>query len=141
MNLVHVPIPYKALEQTAHVWMPFIERAAQVTGDTPEELTRDILAGDFSLHLVWEPEAQKAHALGGVRILIGGGDKKHSIAELTWIVGENRKQWLPLFAEFEKFHKEHLGCIKMRARARRGWVNDLKPLGYRTVSFLVEKDL
>jgi hypothetical protein len=138
MNLVHVPIPYAALEQTAHVWTPFIERAAHVTGDTPAELTRDILAGDFSLHLVWEPETQKAHALGGVRIILRGENK---IAELTWIVGENRKQWLPLFVEFEKFHKEQLGCIKMRARARRGWVNDLKPLGYRTVSFLVEKDL
>jgi hypothetical protein len=138
MNLVHVPIPYAALEQTAHVWTPFIEKVIQRTGDTLEQALSVIRSGDIALHLVWEPEAQRAHALGGVRIVIRGDDK---IAELIWIVGENRKQWLPLFAEFEKYHKEHLGCVAMRARARRGWVNDLKPLGYRTVSFLVEKDL
>jgi hypothetical protein len=138
MNLVHVPIPYAALEQTAHVWTPFIEKVIQRTGESMEQLLDVIRSGEIALHLVWEPEAQKAHALAGVRIVLRGADK---VGELMWLVGENRKQWLHLFADFEKFHKEHLGCVAFRARPRRGWVNDLKPLGYRVTAFLVEKDL
>jgi hypothetical protein len=138
MNLVHVPIPISALEQTAHAWLPFVERVIKKTGDSLEQAISIIRSGEVALHLVWEPEAQKAHALVGVRIFIRTTGK---VAEMLWMVGDNRKQWLPMLDEFEKYHKEHLGCVAMSAITRRGMLSELKPRGYRTTRFVVEKDL
>lgn len=134
--LVHVPIPIDALEQTAGVWAPFLESIAQRTRQSIEQILVQIQDGSVHLHVAWEPDEQKAYALAGTRILLEGDDK---VGQIIWLTGMERGKWLALFPEFEKYHREHLGCVGMSAIARRGWVKELKAGGYRVSHVLAEK--
>jgi hypothetical protein len=137
MNLVLVPIPSDALERTAPVWLPFVERIAQRSRNSLAECLTQIRSGEVHIHLAWEPATREAHALAGTRILKRGGDR---VGELVWATGSGRRHWLPLIDDLERYHRAHLGCVGMNAVARKGWSRDLKAKGYRITHLVFEKD-
>lgn len=137
MSLVLVPIPFDQVQGTANVWLPFVEKIARRTRCSVDELSGMILSGDVHIHLAWEPTAKRAHALAGSQLYWRGGQK---VGELIWCTGDGRKHWLPLLDDLEKHHREILGCVGMNAKARFGWMRDLKDRGYRATHVLMEKD-
>lgn len=138
MPLVHVPVPADALEQTVGVWYPFIEKLAQRTRQHVQQLLEEIRSGTVSLHIAWEPEERKAYALLGLRVLLRGDDR---VAEIWWMTGMQRERWLGLWPELERYCKEHLGCVSIKAAPRPGWSKEMKARGYRCTHIVFEKDI
>ena len=135
--LVLVPVPTCALQATAAIWLPFVERIAQRTRQNLENLVGQILSNEVQVHLAWEPETQTAHALAGTRIVVRGDAR---LGEIVWTTGMGRRRWLPLLADLEAYHREHLGCAGMIAVARPGWSKELRARGYRLTHVMMEKD-
>jgi hypothetical protein len=136
--LVHVPLAYHELAGSAPVWLPFLERIAQRSRNSVPELIAQLAQGDIALHIAWDPEAKRAEALAAARIFLRGGKP---VAELCWCTGSGRHRWLPLLADIETYHRDHLGCVGMNAVARLGWREDLKARGYRATHIVMEKSL
>lgn len=138
--LVHVPIPLDVLNSTQMkaLWEPFIPSIVQRTRQSTEQVLKQIKDGSVELHLVWDNEEQKAHALAGTRIFLQGDDK---VGQIIWATGFDREKWFSLISDLERYHKEHHGCIEMTAIARPGWKRDLQQHGYRVSHVLVEKRL
>ena len=137
MMLVLVPIPSDAVEGTAGIWRPFVEQIAARTRQHLDHLVGQIRSGEVQIHLVWEPQTQSAHALAGTRIVLRGNDR---IGEIVWTTGIGRRRWLPLIADLETYHREHLGCAGMTAIARPGWSRELKARGYRLTHVMMDKE-
>jgi hypothetical protein len=138
MNLVLVPIPPDYAAGTMHVWLPFLESVSDRTKCGVQQHVDEVLTGRVQLHLAWEPEAKKAHALAGVHLLKRGTD---TVAEVIWATGSGREHWFPLLGQIEQYHREHDGCAAVRAIARLGWSRALKANGYRTTHVVMEKEL
>lgn len=136
----HVPIPTdrKSLEETAPFWQPFIASIVQKTKQSEAQVLDQIVKGEVALHLAYEPDENKAYALAGVTIFLQGEDR---VARFMWMTGFSRQMWTDLLPSFETYHKEHLGCVEMRALCRPGWKNELKKQGYRVTHLLMEKRL
>lgn len=135
--IVLVPIPTDLLGPWQNVWFPFLEQIAQRSRNSIPELMGHIVSNEIHIHLAWEPETKTAHALAGTRIILRGGNR---VGELVWATGSGRKHWLPLLADLESYHRDHLGCVGMNAIARRGWLKDLRARGYRITHLTFEKD-
>jgi len=136
--LVLVPIPYSHVDKTRNVWLPFVDKIAQRSGVDAADVIVPIEHGDVHIHLAWEPVQKRAHAACGTRVRLRAG---HRIAELEWATGSERKHWLPLLEQLEKYHRETLQCVGIRAPfARIGWARDLKERGYRVTHCILEKD-
>jgi len=137
MTLVLVPVPSESVKGTAEMWLPFVQRIAERTRQHVNDLVAQIVANEVQLHLVWEPKTQTAHALAGTRIIRRGHDR---IGEILWTTGIGRRRWLPLLADLETYHRDHLGCAGMTATARPGWSRELKAQGYRLTHVVMEKE-
>jgi len=137
MTLVLVPIPSESVKGTANVWLPFVQRIAERTRQHVNDLVAQIVANEVQLHLVWDPDTRTAHALAGTRIIRRGNDR---IGEILWTTGIGRRRWLPLLADLETYHRDHLGCAGMTAIARPGWSRDLRAQNYRLTHVVMEKE-
>lgn len=115
-----------------------MEGAARASRQNIKRLLESIYDGSTHLHIAWDVDEQKVYALAGSRIVLDGDDH---VGEIVWLTGLERAKWLPLFDDFERYHKEYLGCVGMQARVRRGWLKDMKQHGYRVTRILVEKRL
>lgn len=136
--LVLVPIPPDSLAGSAHVWMPFVEAIARRAKNDPAEMVRMLMAGEAQAVIVWEPEAKRAQAFMGVRFVSRGAER---IAELIWLMGEDRKAWVHLLADLETYLRTEQNCVAVKPICRPGWSKFLKPLGYRLTHVTMEKEL
>jgi hypothetical protein len=138
MPLVHVPIPPDWLEPTQSVWVPFLRKIARRTGNSVAELTGQVLRGEMELHLAWDPDARRAHALAGTNMFLRNGKR---VAAWRWLTGARRERWAHLKADLERYMKEHHGCVAITIDAPPYWVEPLKIDGYRPTHVIMEKDL
>lgn len=138
MTLALVPIPPNMLEGSAVYWWPYILKICERSRTDPAEKERMLYAGEAQAFLIWDDVAQKPQAFLGVRYVKRGADP---IAELIWLMGENRAAWAHLFAELETYLREHQGCVGIKAIARPGWTKHLKFHGYRLTHQVMEKDI
>jgi hypothetical protein len=136
LSLALVPIPRNNLEQTGHIWAPFIEGISKRTGCPTWQHMSEIYSGAVEIMLAYDGDT--AHALAGVRYL-----RRGSLVDgvIIWCTGANRKRWFPLIDEIEKYLREHKGCAKVTAIARPGWTRPLKARGYRVTHIQFEKEL
>ena len=137
MTLILASLPSSAVEETAPIWLPFVEQIAKRNGEHLDRLIHQIMSDEVQLHLAWDPGARVAHALAGTRIILCG-DKRRG--ELIWTTGLARGRWLPLLADLETYHRDQLGCAGMTAVCRPGWRRDLRAQGYRVTHLIMEKD-
>jgi len=136
-DLILASLPSSAIAETAPIWLPFLARIAKRQGVPPHQLVAQVMSDEVQLHLAWDPAAREAHALAGTRIILCG-DKRRG--ELIWTTGLARARWLPLLADLETYHRDHLGCAGMSAVCRPGWRRDLRARGYRVTHLVMEKD-
>jgi hypothetical protein len=95
------------------------------------------MRNEVQLHLAWDPDEKRAHALAGTRIILAGDTRR---GELIWTTGLNRARWLPLLADLETYHRDRLGCAGMTAVCRPGWRRDLRARGYRVTHLVMDKE-
>jgi hypothetical protein len=138
MGLVLVPIPQDYLHGSRSQWMPYVEAIAQRSGNSAGVMEEMLEKGEAQAFLVWNPEKNKPQAFLGVRYMLGG-DKR--IAELIWLMGEDRKAWMHLFEDLETYLRDQQGCAAVKAIARPGWTKPLKASGYRLTHQIMEKSL
>jgi long-subunit acyl-CoA synthetase (AMP-forming) len=138
MPLHLVPIPPECLEQTQVRWTPFVTAIAERASNDPNEMARMLFEGEAQAFLVWEPVGQKAQAFIGVQYL---RSTKGRVGQIIWLMGENRKEWVHLFADLETYLREHQACVTVRAVARPGWTKFLKSSGYRETHVVMERAL
>jgi hypothetical protein len=138
MALHCVPIPPNAVRDTAHAWVPFVERIEKRNGEYPGVLVEQVNAGDVHVVVAWDDRAQEAKALAGIRILTLG-DKR--VAEIIWMTGQGRDEWVGLMPDLLRYLKELQRCDRVRAIARPGWSRALKADGFRTTHMVFERDL
>jgi hypothetical protein len=60
------------------------------------------------------------------------------VCRLVGCAGRDRKQWLPLLSEIERWAAS-IGCTQMHAEARKGWAGELPD--YKLTHIILEKDL
>jgi len=137
MALHLVPIPPDYLDDTRERWAPYVASIAERASNPPEEMVRMLYAGEVQAFLVWDPAEAKTQAFIGVQYL---GSTKGRVAQIIWLMGENRATWVHLFGELETYLREQQSCVTMRAIARRGWAKLLKSSGYRETHIVFEKD-
>lgn len=138
MTLALVPIPPDMLEGTAAHWWPYILKISERDKCDPAEKQRMLVTGEAQAFLVWDDVAKRPQAFLGVRYLKRGAEP---IAELIWLMGENRAAWAHLFADLETYLRDHQGCKAIRAIARPGWSKHLKSSGFRLTHNVMEKEL
>lgn len=135
MHLIPIPTTAEHLGRTANIWLPFLERVAVHSDETMQELVSQVVNFQVRLVLVWDGE--KAHALGGIRV-VQMGDQL--VGDVVWWTGEDREQWQDLLPELERMLKQH-GCTKCRPIARPGWKKLLQANGYKMTHVMMEKAL
>lgn len=133
--MILVPIPQDHLRGTAHEWLPFVEKIAQRTRCPVDQLVTEALTGLVHLVLIWDAQEKKAYALIGLRVMMRGEDR---IAEWIWMSGRGRERWQSLLPDLERYVKEHMGCVAIRAIARKGWSKVLT--GYRLTHVVLERE-
>ncbi len=138
MTLALVPIPPDCVEQTEGTWLPFVEAIAERSRYHVSQLTGQIDAGLMQVFVIWDADKQRAQAFAGVRFDMRGFER---VAELVWMTGENRKEWIHLLDELELYLREHQKCVAIKPICRSGWVSTLKAKGYRITHVLMEKEL
>lgn len=126
------------LEGSAGYWRPYILKISERDKCDPSEKERMLYAGEAQAFLVWDDVARKPQAFLGVRYVKRGADP---IAELIWLMGENRAAWAHLFGELETYLRDQQGCVGIKAIARPGWSKHLKFHGYRLTHLTMEKPL
>lgn len=135
--LVLVPIPPDYLEGSRVYWARFVFAIAERGRLDPLEMERMLFVGEAQAFLIWDDETKKPQAFVGVRYMRRADGR---IGELIWLTGENRNAWVHLFADLEKYLREHQGCIAIKAIARPGWSKLLKASGYRMTHLTMEKE-
>lgn len=136
--IVHIPIPTEYVRHTAHVWLPFVERIVRRSKNSIPEMVFQIERGDLLVHLAWDPDAKRAHALGLTHIFLQGG-KRVGVLAFHW--GRDRRKWEHLLPEIEQYHKNYLGCSKFHIHAPLYWERPLEQCGYKTTHHIMEKEL
>jgi hypothetical protein len=96
------------------------------------------MSGETEIHLAWDHDERKAHALAGTQIVLRGEDR---VGVIRWLTGAKRDLWLPLFAELENYMRERHGVVGMKTDARPGWKKTLQSNGYRLTHIVMEKEL
>jgi hypothetical protein len=96
------------------------------------DIESDVLTGMQLCWIAWTGSEIMAAA---TTQLVKPYDK---VCVLTACSGYDRAQWLPLFAEIEKYAKAE-GCMKMRIFGRVGWKRVLE--NYRVAHVVLERDL
>ena len=132
-----VPLPIDYLDGSQAHWRPYVLSIAQRANNPPEEMERMLYAGEAQAFLVWDPEQLKPQAFIGVQYL---GSTKGRVAQIIWLMGENRATWVHLFGDLETYLKAQQSCVTIRAIARRGWAKLLKSSGYRETHCVFEKE-
>lgn len=135
--LVLVPIPPDFLEGSRGYWWPYLLKISERDHCDPAEKERMLVTGAAQAFLIWDEEAKRPQAFLGVRYVLRGLEP---VADLIWLMGENRKAWLHLFADLEKYLIEHQRCVAIKATARPGWTKILKASGYRLTHQVMEKE-
>lgn len=138
MSLHLVPLPPDHLDGSQQHWSPFVISIAERANNDPAEMARMLYSGEAQAFLVWEPVEQKARAFVGVEFKLS---TRGRVGQIIWLMGENRAEWVHLFADLEAYLKEQQSCVSMRAIARRGWSKVLKSKGYRETHVVFEKEL
>ena len=137
MSMQFVPIHPEAVDGTAHVWLPFVERIAKRAHDELDSYIAGIRSGEIQVHIVWDADAKRAVALAGTRLL-----KRTNglVCEMIWLTGEGREHWQDMIEDLELYMIEHHGCTGMKAVCRPGWSRVLKARGYRMTHCVMERD-
>jgi len=136
MHLVPIPTTHADLWAWHKHWMPFLPKIAQRSGESIDELFDLIEQFQVQIALVWDGE--KAHALVGLRVVRRGNDL---VGDIVWLTGTARKEWQHLLPDLERYLKEHCRCSVIRPICRPGWSRLIKPQGYRTTHYMMEKTL
>lgn len=92
----------------------------------PQDLEYDILNGD---QLLWL-------AIDGALKAAASTHLANNVCTITACGGAGMQQWLPLFAQIEKYAKDE-GCRCVRIFGRRGWLRVLE--GYKTKHVIMER--
>lgn len=132
-----VPVPLGSLEETRHIWWPYILMISERDKCDPNVKVEMLCKGHAQAFIIWDEEIRKAWAFLGVVYKLRGSDR---IGELAWLAGENRAAWSHLFSELETYLREQQGCKGTAAVARKGWSKILKENGYRETYVVFEKD-
>lgn len=138
MTIALVPIPIDHLEGAAPIWTPFVQQIAQRAHNDPAEMARMLHVGEAQAFLVWDDVKKEACAFVGVEFR---ASTRGRVAQIIWLMGENRASWVHLFADLETYLREQQGCVMMKAIARRGWAKLLKQSGYRETHVVFEKSV
>ena len=137
-NMYMFPIPPDCLEGSKEHWRPYVLSIAERASNPLEEMERMLYAGEAQAFLVWNPESQCSHAFIGVEYR---GSTKGRVGQIIWLMGEDRKAWIHLFADLETYLRDQQSCVAVRPVARRGWAKFLKANGYRETHVVMEKSL
>lgn len=138
MTLALVPLPPDHLDGSQPHWAPYVTAIAQRANNDPHEMARMLYAGEAQAFLVWDPELQKPQAFIGVEYKLSTLGR---VAQIIWLMGEDRKRWVHLIADLEGYLKTEQHCVTVRPICRRGWFKVLKAHGYRETHVVMEKGL
>ena len=97
-----------------------------------DDLEADVLSGMQLVWLAWS--GSEIMAVATTQLV----KPRNKVCVLTACAGHDREQWLPLFAQIEKY-AENEGCSRMRIYGRKGWERVLD--GYRVEHVILEKAL
>jgi hypothetical protein len=132
-----VPIPFRDIEESRHVWLPFLQSIADHSGFDAEQLLARITSGEVQPIVIWDEQAKEARAFGGMRLYDRGKDR---IAEVIWMTGSGKDTWTHLIGDFENYARS-LGCAGVRMFARRGWKPFFHARGYRETHVILDREL
>ena len=121
------------------VWpyvLPFVEQAVEQSHhDTLADVRRALYEGTGQLWIASRAGDIVAVCVTQIQMKAKGADCS------IWIcAGHNRQDWQHHMAEIEAWAKTE-GCNLMRHNARPGCAKVLKPMGYRMVHVVLEKEL
>jgi hypothetical protein len=117
-------------------WSRFLPGVAKRSRDTVAVLLDEVLRGQTQIHLIVNAD-DEAVALVGTQLT---QSSQGMVGNLVWLTGTGHRDWDGLFPELERYLKEHLGCVAIRAECRPGWSKHLKAHGYRLTHVVMEKD-
>lgn len=92
------------------------------------DIERQVLDGEQLLWLAWSDKIEAAATTHLSR----------NVCTLTACSGQDRKRWMPLFAQIEQYAKDE-GCAAMRIFGRVGWSRVLD--NYHVKHVVLEKEL
>ncbi len=138
MPLHLVPIPPDYLDGAKQHWSPYVASIAERAHNDPAEMARMLYSGEAQAFLVWDSEGNKSQAFIGVEYRVS---TKGRVAQIIWLMGENRATWVHLIDDLEAYLRTEQHCVAVRPIARRGWAKLLKLNGYRETHVVMEKAL
>ena len=124
MDLVPIPVTTEYLRQSEPLWLPFLERISQRTGEPVASLYDRIMREEVQPILVMD--GKEARALCGVCFYMREDEK---IAQWQWMTGTGRKDWEHLLPIMERFMAD-MGAAICEPVCRKGWSRLLKRCGY-----------
>lgn len=138
MPIILFPVTPSELEGTRHHWWPYLLQISERDKCDPREKERQLIAQEAQAFFIWDSEAKKTLAFLGVRYALRG---QEPVAEIVWLTGEHRAQWVHLFGELQTYLHDVQGCKAIKAIARPGWTKHLKANGFRLTHEVMEKEL
>lgn len=133
------PVPVVLLEDTKPHWFPYLSSIAERGRTDLDAMIGTLVRGEVGAFLIWNDETKKTQAFIGVRYMERANRER--VGEIVWLAGEDRKAWVHLFDELEKYLKERERCVALKAIARKGWKPHLETNGFRLTHMVFEKDL
>lgn len=133
------PIPAQLLEETKVIWFPHLVNLAERYKLKIDTMCERMHSGEIGTFLVWDDEAKKAKAFIGVSYMERA--KNERVGEIVWLNGEDRKSWIHLLADLEKYLIEYEQCVSVRTIARKGWKPHLESAGFKLTHMVFEKEL
>lgn len=128
------------IEDLWPVLSPYFEAAydAVLTESTAEEMKTLALAGYREIWTITDPSRSPPLLAAFATSIRSRGDVRWMVVEA--LAGWSMKDWLPLILDLER-HAKAAGAVYAHIAGRMGWQRALKPLGYRPVRTVLQKDL
>ena len=133
------PVPVGLLQETAPLWLPYLRQIAERSRTDINAMCDMLFNREAGAFLIWDDETKKVKAFIGVRYVERVNNER--VGEIIWLAGEDRKAWVHLFADLEKYLREQEQCVSIKAIARPGWKPHLETNGFRLTHMIYEKEL